>query len=91
MANVDISYLSLAHVVQLSELSSVKITIIAECTPIPTGRVTAMHGVGVALSRMLSSVQPTWLHPGNTAGMCVCMYICVYVCSYVCMHVRMYI
>ena len=45
MSNVDIGYLSLAHVVQLGELSSVKITIIAECTPIPTGRVTAMHGI----------------------------------------------
>ena len=25
------------------------------------------------------SVQSTWLHPSNTAGMCVCTHVCMYV------------
>ena len=83
MANVDIGYLSLAHVVQLGELSSVKITLIAECTPITTGRVTAMHGVGVVLSRMFPSVVSTWLQPCNSAGMCVCTYVSMYDIVYI--------
>ena len=81
MANVDIGYLSLAHVVQLSELSSVKITIIAECTPIPTGRVTSMHGVGVVF------VQDA-LQVFNLPGyILVIQQVCVYVHMYTCMSI----
>ena len=81
MANVDIGYLSLTHVVQLSELSSVKITIIAECTPIPTGRVTAMNGIVMAF---VQDVFQVFNLPGYIQ---VIQQVCVYVHMYTCMSI----
>ena len=69
------------HVVQLSEHSSVKITIIAECTPIPTGRVTAMHGVGVVF------VQDAFQVFNLPAYIPVIQQVCVYVHMYTCMSI----
>ena len=78
MANVDIGYLSL---VQLSELSSVKITIIAECTPIPTGRVTVMHGI------VMVFVQDAFQVFNLPGYIPVIQQVCVYVQMYACMSI----